>query len=348
MSERTGQFDPAKTPGAVGEAPPPGAPREVAMPLQPGLIAQQLAKAQANERALKPLVFDTNAAAATPAAGAPGLGAGGGGKTAWQHQPAALPAGGQPTGNVMPAARSAVQGRPPVTIPAKTAGEPLIVLTDAQQVPVVEAAGEPEVAPPAAIRPRVEGQFADVARNVLDSRPRLARPAESNSDSPARGVPRGTTDPGKQITGGFGDAAQAQYFPLDGTELRELVLSMMDRLAEQLQNDLRFSIAAVYPRVAVQLDLRVDGFVEDIGFGITKVLPPHEKTPLDVARSMADQGVFVVSVTRAEMSADGESLAPPNAIREELGLAVPHKRAIDVPGGRMIVDVVNGAAGSGR
>lgn len=375
MSERTGQFDPSRTPGQVGATPPPAAPVivttrgdgtpvygntaapvEYAAPLAPDLIAQQLERATRNERALPPLVFnDAGVPPATTAPAAqPGIGAPGGGKTAWQH-------GGPPaaTGNVMPAARSATQGahgRPGVNIAAKAV--PVLVGPDGQPVtsepvaatPAVtdSAPDTPEAAPPPAIRPRVEGKFADVARAKLDERPRLARPAESNSMDPARGVPRGTLDPGKQVTGGFGDAAQAQYFPLDGTELRELVLAMFDKLVADLQNDLRFSIAAVYPRVAVQLELKVEGFVEDIGFGITRVLPPHRKTPVEIARERADEGVFIVSVTRAEMNAEGESIAPPNALREELGLPVPHKRAIDVPGGRMIVDVVNGAPGGGR
>ena len=47
----------ASTESAAGAVPPPGAPREVAQPLGEDLIADQLARASANERELKPLVF---------------------------------------------------------------------------------------------------------------------------------------------------------------------------------------------------------------------------------------------------------------------------------------------------
>ncbi len=261
------------------------------------------------------------------------------------------PAGNTPTragrpspNNVMPASRSATQthGRPPLTI---ADGQPLIVLTDAS-APVENAtaaapAAEPvELAPPPAIRPGAPaGKLADVVREQLEQRARLAQPAASHTDSPARGVPRGTSAPGKEVTGGFGDAVGAQYFPLDGTELRELVLAMCDKFVEQIQNDLRFSIATVYPRVAVSLSLVVEGFVEDIGFEITRVMPPHTKTPVAIAHERADEGVFVVKVTRAEVSADGEHDSPPNAIREELGLQVPRKQRVAIPGGFAVVDV---------
>lgn len=338
MSERTGQFDPSRTPGQVGVAPPPGAPIEVALPLDPAAVAQQLAKATANERALKPLVFQAGPVV-TPGSSA-SQGSTGGGKTAPSQQRPGRPS----PNNVMPASRSTTQThtRPPLTI---ADGQPLIVLTDGvppavTDTPTPAVAEQPELAPPPAIRPGApEGKLADVVRAQLEQRARLAQPAASNSMDPTRGVPRGTTDPAKAITGGFGDAVGAQYFPLDGTELRELVLAMCDKFVDTLQNDLRFSIATVYPRVAVSLELRVEGFVEDIGFTMQRALPPYTKTPVEIARQLADEGVFVVKVTRAEMSADGTSDSPPNAIREELGLQVPRKQRIQTPGGFAIVDV---------
>lgn len=164
------------------------------------------------------------------------------------------------------------------------------------------------------------------------------QPAASDSDSPSRGMPKPVNDPGKQITGGFGDVGEAQYFPLDGLELKALVNHQLERLSNQLDHDLRFGIAAVYPRVNVRVVLEVDCYVTDQSFEIPKMMIPHERTPLEVAREMADHVVFCVLEEHVEMLPDGESVTPPNALRHELGLEVPAKRAVQTPGGRMLVD----------
>jgi hypothetical protein len=172
--------------------------------------------------------------------------------------------------------------------------------------------------------------------------PAKHQPAASDTDSPARGTPppMATLPEGKRITGGFGDPVEAEYYPLDGTELRALIDSLMDSIHARLQDDLRFSLAITYPRVAVRVVVEVDAFAQDSTMTVEKVqVPAHEKTPLDVARLYGDQVVFCVTAARAEMTEDGRSIAPPNQTRQELSLPIPRKTAIQTPGGRMIVDV---------
>ena len=72
---------------------------------------------------------------------------------------------------------------------------------------------------------------------------------------------------------------------------------------------------------------------------IPKVMPPHLKTPLEVARAYGDQIVFVVVAERREMTPDGESVTPPNRMRQEIGAQIPRKQMIDTPTGRQFVDV---------
>lgn len=179
------------------------------------------------------------------------------------------------------------------------------------------------------------------APKTLHAPPRTApqthQPAASETDSPSRGIPREVADPGRRITGGFGHAGEAQYFPLDGTELRELVLSQFDQLAERLQNDLRFHIAITYPRVRVRVVVEVEAYAQENGFTVERI-KEHDKTPLEVARDHADQVAFVLIAERREVADDGSAENPPDRVREELGLARPHKQQIDTPGGRMFVD----------
>lgn len=167
------------------------------------------------------------------------------------------------------------------------------------------------------------------------------QPAASDTDTPSRGLPTAVADQGKQITGGFGvpgDGAD-QYFPLDGTELRKVVLVCMDELANRIEDDLRFSIACTYPRAHVRVVIEVDAYGMEKTMEIPKVPPPHVGTPLEVARAYADQIVFVVVAERQEMTPDGQSVTPPNRMRLEAQLGIPRKQLVDVPGGRMFVDV---------
>jgi hypothetical protein len=163
------------------------------------------------------------------------------------------------------------------------------------------------------------------------------QPAASSGDSPSRGVPRPITDPGKVITGGFGAMQDGQYFPLDGAELREVILSLMDRLAQRLPNDLRLHQAITYPRLRVRVAAEVEAYAADGGFTI-EFVSVHEKTPIEVARQYGDKVVFVLVERRQEFADDGGAEDPPDRVRESLGLERPRKQQIETPGGKMFVD----------
>jgi hypothetical protein len=302
--------------GGMGSAPPPAnpievapgvirgtqAPSEITQPLDAGVVADQVARAHANERSLAPLNF-------APAGGGPA-------------------AGGQPT-PVSAVEAVSTQGRRIRQVTRSRAGGTAVDgPANGTDAPVVQA--------PATI--------SDLSSGAVD-RPREGepwQPAASQTDSPSRGIPRNIpNDPGKQITGGFGDVHDAQYFPLDGTELRELIMALMDQLHARLQDDLRFTVAICYPRVRARVEIIVEGFVEDQGFIIPRVAIPHDKTPLALAREYGDEITFALVAERVEMTAAGDSVSPPNATRLELGLPVPRKQTVDTPTGRMLVDVPN-------
>jgi hypothetical protein len=197
------------------------------------------------------------------------------------------------------------------------------------------------------VRPRLESAVAgkqidgldpfyqqEVARRTAEDAEISAHaPAGSDTDSPVRGLPGTAPIPAVRSraqllpSGGFGDTGAAQYYPLDGSELRALVETLMDELHAHIQADLRFSIAACYPRVAVKVQLVVEGEVQDQGFTIQKV-GAHDKTPLEVAQACGDSVVFVVVKQRREFDEAGNVEAPPDALRDELGLPKPHKHVV--------------------
>jgi hypothetical protein len=158
-------------------------------------------------------------------------------------------------------------------------------------------------------------------------------------------VPSFPTDPGKQITGGFGDQLDAQYFPLTGAELAAVARDLCAKLDRRLADDLRFSIAAVYPRVAVRLDLTITGYASE-PFAIPVVYASAPNTPgsspLDVARHFGTEIVFVLREDHVEMTDDGVSVTPPNAARAALGLLVPRKQRIKSGLGYDIIDLPGG------
>lgn len=132
------------------------------------------------------------------------------------------------------------------------------------------------------------------------------QPAASPTDSPARGVPSPILDPHKQITGGWGDSTP-QYFALTGEELRELVRSLFDRLNDQLSTDLRFGIACCYPQIRATVEIRIDGATDAAQIN-------DAKFSLQEAR--------VLTLTALDQESDD---APPDAIRDTLGLPKPQK-----------------------
>jgi len=355
-------FDPTKTPGAFG-GPPRDAPRETTQPVSSAMVADQLARAQANERVLSPLVFDSTQRPPTVGPARP---------RSITPAPPIIPMGAVAPRPIAPSqSRLRMPG-----VPTGRAGAPSIILTDAPALPpptptptrethapepsapsgsvavaapAVQAVPAPGSGAGRVIPPRpsvdavtaayLDSPLARAARDLAATRPLTHQPAASTTDSPSRGLPTAVADPGKQITGGFGDAGQAQYFPLDGSELRELIKAELDTIAGQLDDDLRFSMALTYPRVRARVIVEVEAYVSEQSFQIVRVPPPHTRTPLEIARERAEEVCFVVLVERIEMLPDGQSVSPPNAIREELGLVVPHKHAIMTPSGRLIVDL---------
>lgn len=200
---------------------------------------------------------------------------------------------------------------------------PAIILTDAEPIPVAAAPAMPTM-------PYVPPVPVDEPY----------RPAASNTDTPSRGIPRMVDDPGKIITGGFGEALDAQYFGLDGTEVRELVFSKMDLIADRLKNDIRFSIAAVYPRITVRVKIEVEAYGLDVPLSIQQEIV-HAKTPIEVALAKgAERRDFTVTEEVGEMTADGQHDKAPNEIRQELDLPIPRKQSVESGAGRLIVDVL--------
>ena len=316
-------FDSARTPGSFGQ-PPPHAPREVAdnSPLGLAATASQVAEARRNEKSLAPLSFESSPRP----------------RPTVNAAPIAVPVAQTTTNTPESAAPIITSSFKPVDIPIRKAGRFSRLAKSAvavvQQViaPVVEEA-------PAAPVPVAEPVIAPAAAVPADpARPSVHQPAFSNTDSPSRGVPRPIDDPGKRITGGFGDLGEAQYFPLDGTELRELVYALMDQVHRRLADDLRFSIAVTYPRVAARVVVEVQAFGNDQSFQVPCVMPPHTHTPLDIAREYGDEIVFVVVAERREMTDEGESITPPNQTRSELGLEIPRKRMIQAGAAKIMVD----------
>lgn len=165
------------------------------------------------------------------------------------------------------------------------------------------------------------------------------QPAASDSDSPSRGIPR-PLQKGKEITGGFGDLGEAQYFPLDGSELGKVAIALMKELSDRIPNDLRFGMAVTYPRATVRVDVTVEGFAMGQTFNITKVATPPGQAHLKTAQKHGEEIVFVVRSEYVEMTPEGESVTAPNQIRMDLGLTVPRKHVLESSfGNRMMADI---------
>lgn len=177
---------------------------------------------------------------------------------------------------------------------------------------------------------------------VLPAREPNPMPAASDTDSPSRGVPRAISDPGKKITGGFGVAGPPQYFPLDGSELREAVLSLFDQHVKRLQNDLRFHPGITYPRVTVEVVVRVKGWAQDNDFEMKKVTVHDGKITDAVAQ---EAGLTPVDIEETEIlrefAEDGTPENPPDRVRDALGLEKPRKQFVETPTGRQLVDRPN-------
>jgi hypothetical protein len=169
---------------------------------------------------------------------------------------------------------------------------------------------------------------------------RSHQPAASDSDSPSRGIPRPITDPGKVITGGFGNIGEAQYYAITGLELASLVRGLMDKLNARMENDLRFCIGLTYPKIAVRLWLEVESYAQNEGINIEYVKVPEKQTPVEIAKQHGDKVVFVLVEKKQEFDESGEPVDAPDRMREEMGLQVPRKQIVESGAGRQVVDVV--------
>jgi len=351
------KFDPTRTPGAIGIPPPPDAPRETTLPGSERALPEQIALARRNEvdqpmYAPKPM-SDEQAAAFL-------------GKSVDEvRQLRAAEQRGTAPAPVTPAPTIVLTDAPAVPVaPATTLRRVSKPMPSVHAAAVESVAIEPEsvldvsrFTPEGAVVVDNYGrEYALIDAGVEEApdavpAPPPATPTEpalppilphqragSNSDSPSRGVPAPIPDPGKKITGGFGDVGEAQYFALDGIETRRVVESLLAELQKRIVDDLRFSIAATYPRVNIRVAIEVSCFGNDSSFQIVKHFT-KEKTPIDVARRHADECCFVIQAEHVEMTEDGESVTPPDKARVALGMAVPRKQAVQTPAGRMIVDL---------
>lgn len=147
------------------------------------------------------------------------------------------------------------------------------------------------------------------------------QPAASDTDTPARGIPKPITDPGKKITGGWGDDGgfEAQYYALDGTELRALILSIMKELSTEMEKDLRFGIACCYPRVAARVTIEIGGAAPDASVN-------------DIAFDLESRVLFL-----SGQKVDDNS-TPADQLRIDAGVERPYKRTVKTPTGTYIVD----------
>jgi hypothetical protein len=148
-----------------------------------------------------------------------------------------------------------------------------------------------------------------------------AAPAASDTDTPTRGIPKPILDPGKQITGGWGEAGgfEPQYYALDGTELRALVLSIWKELAGQLEIDLRFGIACTYPQVAAKVTIEITG--------------AHASAQVNDVAFTVESRVLLLAGEKVD-----DQSTPADALRVEVGLERPFKRQIKTATGTFIVD----------
>ncbi len=155
---------------------------------------------------------------------------------------------------------------------------------------------------------------------------KATHPAASTSDSPSRGVPTPSGDPGKQITGGWGPTGSgSEYFALNGVELKAIVVVLATRLKESLDGDLRFGLSVVYPQVKVSLRLTVDGRSPE---GRDLDLPGTEKLDLQWDRILS-----------LDAEVEDSEQTPAGKIRDDFHIRGPAKTIVRAGAARMLVDV---------
>jgi hypothetical protein len=281
------------TPEGAPPIPPPGAPRERNQPLKPELLAEQLAKARENERTLEPLAY----VGVVPQPPAP--------KVSLKPS-AAVPAGAEDTAGDLDTASSLAKA-----FTESLASRGLDIPAPSAEVGGTAPATEPGPGEEANARSAEAEEGTALARNPF--------PAGSDTDSPSRGIPHPSHDPGKQVTGGFGVGAM-EYFALDGSEVQVIVKRLLARLGKQLEADLRLTLAITYPQVRIRALVSIDGATE--------------------ASSVNAQAFDLVEAEILHLEAvevdDPET--PPDALRDEAGLERPFKRVVQMGAGRTLAD----------
>lgn len=228
-----------------------------------------------------------------------------------------------------------VSAPPPVDVAAASQG-------DNGEVEVVLGTGAAAgFNPPADDAPPLSAEEIDANAAAAElAEIQKTHPAASNTDSPSRGMPRRDPRAGLDIKGGWGDAnAGAQYFALSGDDLKTIAQQMLLELHDRIDNDLRFSIALVYPRVSVRATLHIHGFAGGPqSFEIERVRPADvagpggSPSPESVAAALADEVVFTLIAERREVDDEGDSVAAPDQLRNEFGIQRPGKHVVSGAG----------------
>lgn len=272
---------------------PPSAPHETSQPLDPAVLRQQAAKATMNERPLKPLVYEKSVGVSL--------------------QPSQAQATTLNEVTMAELAKGEAEALDQILGTGKPATGPLT-----EDLPPTGEAGGLE-AGGAEVHESLEAEFNGPGQVPGNEGPR--RPAESDSDSPSRGVPRFQADPNKTITGGWGAGGGGnEYFALDGNELQALIHSLMADLSKTMSADLRFSLAVVYPQVRVRVHVQVDGIDPSVPLN-------EQKFELEKTR--------LVDLTALAM--DDES-TPADALRDLAGVDKPRKQLVQAGATQIMVD----------
>ncbi len=304
------------------EAPPADA-REVTQPLTAEARAVPASHA-GNEKTLAPLTYADSAGAPVPVTSAP---------------VPVVPVTTAPVAPVETSAPSAV--RPPVPgalgVPGVVAAQPVIIDTEGAVGPGPVPDSVFNVTPAAPPRDTPSAPVPPVPAIIAP--PEAYQPAASNSESPGRGVMRHDPDPLHRPTGGFGPAPSTEYHALNGAEVREVVFKLLDEIAAQIPNDLRFSHALTYPRIECRVTVDVVTYPPEGAVRITKIAPePKGQAPREVALARADECCFVVMAERREQDAQGHPVDPPDKLRDEVNLPRPHKHLVGTGQSRQLVD----------
>lgn len=351
--------EPKKASGTFSE-PPPGAPHQVTQPVGDMTDVLRAKRAQqaalglpAEEKELAPLKFESRPTISAPS-------------NASSPDPNSTPSSKSDTANSSPSGAATpwtsphdgpelqVRDRLEANLKkgaGQNRGKPMKVAKvqpKADPEPPVTEQRDPAAATDPDLMGWAEPSTPDLSSSTSETKTSPTEPAElgpivaptpydPNDDpveaKPTRGQPKPILDRGKQITGGFGDpGGEAFYAPLDGTEVWAIAKRIADELIRRAQNDLRFSMAVVYPRVSVRVVLEVQGFGEERGIAIDRV-ETYEKNPIDLARTMGEEVCFVVRAGRREVDEAGQPETAPNAMRDEIGAEIPKKQRVQDAGG---------------